>query len=120
MTQLSYMAIPGIRRFYPLPVPQILDGKEILNILLIHFNLSFEQLNDPYRGREIVRPRQITMFLLRRHGKMKLKAIGDMFERDHTTVMAACEKVKDLFDSGNDELKEMLFDAELKLYSKTK
>lgn len=57
------------------------------------------------RKREIVRPRQIIMYILREDFHLSYPAIGTVFGgRDHTTVIHACEKVKtDLID--NEEFK---------------
>ncbi len=47
------------------------------------------------RKREIVRPRQIIMYILREDFHLSYPAIGSVFGgRDHTTVIHACEKVK--------------------------
>lgn len=57
------------------------------------------------RKREIVRPRQIIMYILREDFHLSYPAIGTVFGgRDHTTVIHACEKIKgDL--SQNDDFK---------------
>jgi len=47
------------------------------------------------RKREIVRPRQIIMYILREDFHLSYPAIGTVFGgRDHTTVIHACEKVR--------------------------
>ena len=53
------------------------------------------------RKREIVRPRQIIMYILREDFHLSYPAIGSVFGgRDHTTVIHACEKIKkDLLQS---------------------
>lgn len=53
------------------------------------------------RRREVVRPRQIIMYILREDFHLSYPAIGTVFGgRDHTTVIHACEKVKrDLVES---------------------
>jgi chromosomal replication initiator protein len=49
------------------------------------------------RSRSIARPRQVAMALARELTNHSLPEIGDAFGgRDHTTVMHACERVKDL------------------------
>lgn len=57
------------------------------------------------RRREIVKPRQIIMYILREDFNLSYPAIGSVFGgRDHTTVIHACDKVRtDLQD--NEELK---------------
>ena len=47
------------------------------------------------RKREIVRPRQIIMYILREDFHLSYPAIGTVFGgRDHTTVIHACEKIR--------------------------
>ncbi len=47
------------------------------------------------RRREIVKPRQIIMYILREDFHLSYPAIGTVFGgRDHTTVIHACEKVR--------------------------
>ena len=60
------------------------------------------------RRREVVKPRQIIMYILREDFHMSYPAIGTVFGgRDHTTVIHACEKIK--VDMGvNDELKTQI------------
>ena len=47
------------------------------------------------RSREIAVPRQIAMYLTRELTEMSLTQIGAAFNRDHTTVIHACEKVSE-------------------------
>lgn len=55
------------------------------------------------RKREIVQPRQISMFLAKNLTRYSLKTIGIHFGgKDHTTVIHSCQVVKDLMDT--DEL----------------
>ena len=57
------------------------------------------------RKREIVKPRQIIMYILREDFHLSYPAIGSVFGgRDHTTVIHACEKVKKDM-SASEELK---------------
>lgn len=46
------------------------------------------------RKKDVVKPRQVAMYLLREELKYSFPAIGERFGgRDHTTVMHACEKI---------------------------
>ena len=46
-------------------------------------------------GREVVRPRQVIMYLLREDFSVSYPTIGSKLGgRDHTTVIHSCEKVK--------------------------
>ncbi len=61
------------------------------------FGVSLEDLTGPSRGRHLVLARQIAMYLCRELTPMSLPKIGAEFgNRDHTTVMYANNKIKDL------------------------
>lgn len=49
------------------------------------------------RRREVVKPRQIIMYVLREDFNLSYPAIGSVFGgRDHTTVIHACEKIRNI------------------------
>ena len=55
------------------------------------------------RSRSIARPRQMAMALAKELTNHSLPEIGDHFGgRDHTTVIHACRKVKELIQDDND------------------
>ncbi len=59
------------------------------------FRVSAKQLRSPARAKEIVLPRQISMYLARQLTGLSLQGIGKYFGgRDHKTVSHACEKVE--------------------------
>lgn len=58
------------------------------------FSLSIEDLKGENRARKISLPRQIAMYLCRELTAASLPKIGEEFgDRDHTTVLHACEKL---------------------------
>lgn len=62
-----------------------------------YFNLSIEELNSKSRTRTLVTARQIAMYLLRELTDMSLPKIGqEMGGRDHTTVIHADRKIREL------------------------
>jgi chromosomal replication initiator protein len=59
------------------------------------FNVKVQDLKGPRRTKQVVMPRQIAMFLSRRHTGLSLPEIGKRFGgRDHTTVIHAVRKVE--------------------------
>jgi chromosomal replication initiator protein len=61
-----------------------------------YYKLRVADLLSKRRSRSIARPRQVAMALARELTSHSLPEIGDAFGgRDHTTVMHACERVKD-------------------------
>ena len=62
-----------------------------------YFKIRVADLLSKRRSRSIARPRQVAMALARELTNHSLPEIGDAFGgRDHTTVMHACDRVKEL------------------------
>ena len=77
-------------------------AQEITPELILHatgeyFNLTLEELTSKSRTRTLVTARQIAMYLLRELTEMSLPKIGqELGGRDHTTVMHADRKIREL------------------------
>ena len=62
-----------------------------------YYNIKLSDLLSKRRSRSITRPRQLAMSLTKRLTNHSLPEIGEAFGgRDHTTVIHACEKTKEL------------------------
>ena len=60
-----------------------------------YFKISPNNLSSKTRTKEVTQARQICMYLSRELTTMSLPKIGESFgNRDHTTVMCACDKIK--------------------------
>jgi len=60
------------------------------------------------RRREVVRPRQVIMYLLREDFNISYPTIGSKLGgRDHTTVIHSCEKIKREIVVDNDLIKDI-------------
>jgi len=67
-----------------------------------YFKIRVADLLSKSRSRSITRPRQIAMSLAKELTSHSLPEIGDAFGgRDHTTVLHACRKVKELREADN-------------------
>lgn len=67
----------------------------ILKAVVDFYNISSNDLVKRSRKKEVVRPRQIAMYLLREEVKLSFPEIGQKLGgRDHSTVIHACEKIK--------------------------
>ncbi len=72
----------------------VANYKKIIEIVAKFYNLEEKNLFNPTRRKEIVRPRQIAMFLLREELKYSFPAIARKFGgKDHTTVIYAHKKI---------------------------
>lgn len=68
----------------------------IMSTVAKYYNLPVKDLRSPRRSRMLARPRQVAMALARELTEHSLPDIGEAFEKDHTTVLHADRKVKEL------------------------
>ena len=68
----------------------------IMKIVSTYYNIRVTDLSSKRRSRSLARPRQIAMALAKELTEHSLPEIGRSFDKDHTTVLHACKKVKEL------------------------
>lgn len=68
-----------------------------------YYKIKVADLNSRRRNRSVARPRQVAMALAKELTNYSLPEIGDSFGgRDHTTVLHACRKIKELRETSSD------------------
>lgn len=68
-----------------------------------YYKIKVADLNSRRRNRSVARPRQVAMSLAKELTNYSLPEIGDSFGgRDHTTVLHACRKIKELRETSSD------------------
>lgn len=68
-----------------------------------YYKIKVADLMSKRRNRSVARPRQVAMALAKELTQHSLPEIGDAFGgRDHTTVLHACRKIKELRDINSD------------------
>jgi len=78
--------------------------KNVVDKVAEYFGIDEESIYEKTRRREVVRPRQIIMYILREDFSISYPTIGTKLGgRDHTTVIHSCEKIK----------REVIVDSEL-------
>jgi len=87
------------------------NPKKIIDTVADYFRVDKLDLIAKSRAQEIVYPRQIAMYIIRKKTNLSLPQIGSLFgSRDHTTVMHAINKIKLLLhkqDNTEKEIKEI-------------
>ncbi len=69
--------------------------KNVVGKVAEFYGIEEESIYEKTRRREVVRPRQIIMYLLREDFNISYPTIGTKLGgRDHTTVIHSCEKIK--------------------------
>ncbi|MEX0934041.1 MAG: chromosomal replication initiator protein DnaA [Candidatus Paceibacterota bacterium] len=72
-----------------------ISTEDVVEIVTDFYNLEKDFIYQKTRRREVVKPRQIIMFLLREDFGVSYPTIGQKLGgRDHTTVIHSCEKVR--------------------------
>ncbi len=70
--------------------------KDVVKTIADFYNISEEIIYNKTRKKEVVKPRQIIMYILREDLNISFPSIGEKLGgRDHTTVIHSCEKIKD-------------------------
>ena len=75
----------------------------IQRVVADYYKIKVSDLLSKRRSRSVARPRQVAMSLSKELTNHSLPEIGDAFGgRDHTTVLHACRKIKELRESDTD------------------
>ncbi|HYY54809.1 MAG TPA: chromosomal replication initiator protein DnaA, partial [Candidatus Dormibacteraeota bacterium] len=98
------------------PKRQQVTPEKIVETVARYYGIEAELLRGKARDKQIVRPRQVAMYLMREETDAPLLRIGEALGgRDHSTVLHGCEKIER--ELGEDEefrhevtsLREMLY-----------
>ncbi len=69
--------------------------KDVIKTIADFYDIEENTVYEKTRKKEIVKPRQVIMYILREDFKVSYPTIGEKLGgRDHTTVIHSCEKIK--------------------------
>ncbi|TSA44635.1 chromosomal replication initiator protein DnaA, partial [bacterium] len=89
---------------------------KIIEALAAFYNINIQELASRSRRKDIVKPRQIAMFLMREELQASFPGIGDQLGgRDHSTAMHAYEKSRQEIEQ-NDNLEQDIGRIKNKIY----
>jgi len=81
---------------------KITSFKKIIKTVSEFYNITEQDLFSKTRKKEVVKPRQIAMYLLREELNESYPSIGRKFGgKDHTTIIYACEKIEKEIENNN-------------------
>lgn len=89
-------AIPGIVK------KGSLKSQIIINAVCDYFVINKKDLSNKSRERNLVLPRHIAMYLIKTKTKATYLSIGQIFKRDHSTVINAMDKINGFLDIKDD------------------
>ena len=102
------MAQEVLRDLVPTADSKPLTADDIINRVAHYGGTTRDDLLGPSRRQPLARHRQIAMYLCREYTDLSLPKIGKAFgNRDHTTVLHAIDKIKDLMQSDADIYKDV-------------
>lgn len=81
---------------------------KIIKAVAAHYGIKGEDLIGKSQLREVVIPRQVAMYLCRHQLKLAFQKIGEIFERDHSTVMASIKRIQKGIEDKEKDLVETL------------
>jgi chromosomal replication initiator protein len=82
--------------------------KDIIKTVADFYNVEEQTIYDKTRKKEVVRPRQVIMYILREDYDVSYPSIGEKLGgRDHTTVIHSCEKIKTEIETNSTLVNEL-------------
>ena len=75
------------------PTRRIYTSDDILTAVVNRLGVSLELMQSKTRVYRVADPRTLSMFLLREDGGLSFPRIGQIFNRDHTTVMHGYQRI---------------------------
>lgn len=92
--ELSLLEVKNIIKETTKP-KKMFSVKEVIKTVSEFYNIAETVIYEKTRKKEVVKPRQIIMYILREDFKISYPTIGEKLGgRDHTTVIHSCEKIK--------------------------
>ena len=89
------LAIESLKDFLNIGYSDDTNVSKIQKIVADYFKISIDDLKSKKRNSSIAFPRQIAMYLCRKHTDESFPKIGIEFGgKDHSTVMHSCEKIE--------------------------
>ena len=76
--------------------------EEVVHRIAGYYDIPEKSIYEKTRKKEVVKPRQIIMYILREEFNVSYPSIGEKLGgRDHTTVIHSCEKIKQDIKNNN-------------------
>jgi len=91
----SLQEVRGLIKNTNKPIKKVLSPKEVVKIVADFYNIEEDSIYEKTRKKEVIKPRQVAMYILREDFTISYPSIGEKVGgRDHTTVIHSCEKIK--------------------------
>ncbi|HEU0080786.1 MAG TPA: chromosomal replication initiator protein DnaA [Candidatus Paceibacterota bacterium] len=105
--ELNIIEIKGILKNNAKPKKSV-SVKDVVKVVTDFYNIEENNIYEKTRKKEVVKPRQVIMYLLREDLNISYPSIGEKLGgRDHTTVIHSCEKIKEDIKSNQTLVQEL-------------
>jgi chromosomal replication initiator protein len=94
-----------------------LSADKIIDITAQSYGITKDDLIGKSQSRECSLPRQVAMFLMRKHLKAPYMKIADCFNKNHSTVMSATKQIERLIGDSSSDVGSSIASIEVRLYS---
>lgn len=81
-----------------------MTGEQIIAQTAEQFGYTVEDLTGPDKSRAVSLARAVAMFAVRQITELSYPAIGELFNRDHSTIINGCRRVEKMLE-GADEVR---------------
>jgi len=82
--------------------------KDVIRVVSDFYNIQENYIFEKTRKKEVVKPRQVIMYILREDLNISYPSIGEKLGgRDHTTVIHSCEKIKEDIKTNQNLVQEL-------------
>lgn len=82
---------------------QALTPEKLIRMIAEIFGIKSDDITGDAQTRDCVFPRQLAMFACREKLNMPFTRLGELFSRDHSTVMASVKRIQKAIDANNQE-----------------
>lgn len=81
---------------------EVFRPEEIINNICSFYNIRPSQIKGAKRDASLVKPRQVAMYVLKKHLGLTFSEIGEILGgRDHTTIMHGVEKISSMIEKSS-------------------
>lgn len=84
-----------------------MNGKEVTEVVSRYYCEDIDNVMSRSRKMEFVKPMHVIFYILNKHFGYSTVDIGKLFDRDHSSVIHGMDKVVDLLDVYEDEMKDL-------------
>ncbi len=88
----NYWTLPGTDRNINITVESKID--RLLKRIATETNVSVKEMKSKFRYKEFSEARYIAMYILHKKYNLTSTRVGKLFNRDHATVLTACNKLE--------------------------